>query len=223
MLATLVLIFVALAQVPPADALKDWPDRWRDQILLSNGLSIGSNRSVHRELGATDEQARTLGALTALARDRFLADMHAPDDPRPGAEAARLEGRMSRAASEFRDALDQVLRPEQVRRYEQLAVRAAGVAALSVPRVRAALRPTDEQVARIRALEEEIDAAWLEAMGEVIEIEGGRRMDLSRVVDLSRRLVIEFEASLEPKQRAAWEALAGDPFELEEEPVVEPR
>lgn len=179
---------------------------------LPKTWEIASDRPVHRELGLSDEQARALGALTALVRDRYRVDQAKLDGRKDlllGEIAARRAALLGRAEADTRDVLGQVLRPEQVARFDQLVIRIDGLDAFSSAEVRAAL-----------ALDAKQEARLVELRAELLNVRGDFRLREAR--RLSCRLVAKIEALLTPRQRAAWSKLAGEPFDPGDDPVVEP-
>lgn len=217
MLAPILLAWTLLAQTPPAGAAGGPPPA--PDTLAIGGWHLPRNLSVLAELKASNEQARALEALIPVVSARYKAAMDGvfalpPEQVGPRARALTLG-----ADAELRGVLNQVLRPEQVARYDQLVLRAAGFRAFSAIRVRAALKLTNEQEAKLVKIAKELDAAW----DGVEESKGSSDAAHARLAELNRRAVDEFQPLMSPEQKAAWQGLVGEAFELEEDPVAEPR
>lgn len=205
-------VVAALIAATPARAQPAAP-------LGGGGWILLGNKSVQRELKATEDQARALEAHLAVAQQRLAFELKNAADLPPAERATRIRAAMGDSDAKLHAALAEVLRPEQVERFDQVALPVAGLGAFSVERVRAALRLDRDQAARIDELQSRYRDATLGLRGVV----GGERQSaLERLAATQRRLVVEAEAALTPEQGAAWKALAGEPFELETDPIVLP-
>lgn len=216
MIAAIFLACSLLGQEAP-----DKPAAGPDPLALAS-WHLATNRSVLRELGASEEQARALAALVPVLEARHKAVLSlAARQPRDR-RREMMHAQLAESIEEFGRVMRRVLTPEQVRRYGQLSLRSQGLDAFAAGHVRPALKLTVEQQARLGDLEATLRAAMFKVEGQEANPEA-REAAFAAAVALDRKLVREFEALLSPEQRATWKALAGEPFELEEDPVVEPR
>jgi RNA polymerase sigma factor (sigma-70 family) len=165
--------------------------------------------------GKIDEVVREADRLNQEAFDRIaegrasgwrdqpplLPVMQPPEQPL----WTRIEGDRCQA---LRKALPDILTPEQVRRFYQLQLHAAGLMAFFNPDVEKALALTDEQKARIRAI-------GLDTQPEDLEVgpAGVRRNPFNYPFLRHLRRIPRVLEVLDPDQRKKWSDLLGsDPF-----------
>ena len=114
--------------------------------------------------------------------------------------------------------LDGILKPEQIKRFDQIDVQQAGVDAFEMTRVREALKLTDEQKARFRLIGQNMRDALLGAIGDFNEVKKDPQAAIGKAIEAHARALAECLAAMTDDQKATWKDLTGEPFVI----VVEP-
>jgi hypothetical protein len=176
---------------------------------------------VRTELALTPEQVAQLDAIPAAA----AASQQELRDKLAAAEQARSnqEKAVSKAV---RDAEEKVLvpllSPDQARRYGQIVVQRAGLAAFEAPAVLAALKLTDADKAAVSKLAAAEIAAVAKAVAELqAEARTSEALQAAnkKSAELRTQGIAKLVASLPPAAQKLWGDLIGPPFAY----VADPR
>lgn len=166
---------------------------------------------VQKELKLNEDQLFKVREVMHDVRQRHRGELEHIKLPlqEPSAKGRDIFKKIS---EETRQGLDAVLRPEQLKRLDQIHVQLAGIQAFSDPRVEKALRLTEEQKRQIRTIRGEASRGFSSSpRGNLTEI-------LKKATVLRKELVQKAVAVLTPSQRQAWKELTGEPFEIKIEP-----
>jgi hypothetical protein len=175
--------------------------------------------TVRNDLGLSKEQVARAEKVRAEVKNRNEE------------ERARLHQRLLKnsqktltlakeEADERIRAIDEVLRPEQRRRLEQIALQVRGPAAFLDPKVQAALKLTDRQKEAVTDILERAHATYRElnrearpeaAQSSRQRMQAKRRQSAAVVMEALARL----EAGLTDEQRTIWKGMTGAPAGLE--------
>jgi len=175
------------------------------------GPMLLGNAGVQQELKATDAQKEKLEALAQelgqKQREEFgkLQDLSQDERREKMAELSRSIN------VEMRRSLNDVLKADQLKRFEQIQLQQAGMAAFATPRVETELKLTADQKSQIRQLEEE----QRQAMGEAFR--GGqsdRAAAMQKLTQLRKQGMEKVQALLTEDQKKSWKDLTGEPFEV---------
>jgi Spy/CpxP family protein refolding chaperone len=156
-------------------------------------------KSVQGELKTTPEQNQKIHAFADKQWKKVKAMKGSSESERD-----REFERMAKANQEF---LQNTLRPEQVKRLNEIAMQVAGLLWLMRSDVTSALNLTDEQKQKIRELHREARKEAQEALrseNQAVEEEKFREMRQTN----RRRLM----SVLTDEQKAKWKEMAGQPF-----------
>lgn len=189
----------------------------------ASAQSLLTNRSIHAELKVTDEQARKLDALDqelqaeSRERARKLRDLPVEERRKKAQEGSRQRG------DELRRKMAEILGPEQVKRFNQIATQNAGFAAFTIlPEVRERLKFTEDQAAKI------------EEIGDDLSRMGGPQSALRKKFlddpqgmrkksdEATKAAVAKVIALMTDEQKKAWADLTGPPFQVKREPIPAP-
>ncbi len=177
--------------------------------------------SVHRELRATPEQVRKLDALSADWQKRGQAAAAQLRDIPKKERSARLEEMQQAAGEAFRKGLAEALKPEQLKRFEQIEVQQVGVAAFQMPRVVEALKLTDDQRAQVRGINAEMTTAVRDASRTAPrggDVRKGAEALYHKLMPIRAEALAKCLAALTDEQKATWKDLNGEPFVIMVEP-----
>jgi type II secretory pathway component GspD/PulD (secretin) len=155
-------------------------------------LSLASEDAVAKQIGLTDEIRRDLRAVINRREDEAIPIALRIKDLPPAEQTTKLAPFV---AESERLGLA-LLNDDQRRKLEQVRISRAGLATLAEPQVAEQLKLTDEQKAKVATLAVDRTAAL--SKGDAAQRRAARD-------EYERQLA----AVLEPAQRAAWEALAG--------------
>jgi Spy/CpxP family protein refolding chaperone len=179
------------------------------------GAFLLSNKGVQQELKASDAQAEKLDALAQelgqKQREEFkkLQDLSQDEQREKRAELTRSIN------VEMRKSLADILKAEQLKRFEQIQLQQGGTNAFATPRVEEELKLTDAQKSKIR----EINEDQVQAMRDAFQ--GGqsdRAAAMQKIAAIRKQGMEKVVALLSDDQKKAWKDLTGEPFEVRFEP-----
>jgi Spy/CpxP family protein refolding chaperone len=176
------------------------------------GMLLG-NKSVREELKVTEEQGTKLDALSSQLQKERDSKLEGVSSKEERAEKIRELAPAQNAA--LQKGLNEILKPEQVARFEQIQVQTAGAAAFALPRVQEKLKLTDDQKSKIRAIEEEAGQSVREIFQSA---QGDREGAQKKFAELRKETLGKATAVLTDSQKATWKELTGAPFELKVDP-----
>jgi hypothetical protein len=217
--AALVAVGLAFAQEPRRD---EGRDRDRDRGRAREELA----KQVDRLRWAPEDVREVMLLLSPRVRDeldltreqterirrvgREVAEKHR-DDIRKALEA------VIRATSEdMKKELDEILKPQQSKRLEQLAIQFSGPRALVDREFREKLNLTDDQEKKLREIAED----FRESAGELPRGDDPEEREEARekAQSLWRETVKKVAGVLTSEQKAKWKELAGEPFDFDLHP-----
>jgi Spy/CpxP family protein refolding chaperone len=175
------------------------------------GAMLVANKGVQQELKVDDEQAEKLNALAQelgeKQREQFQRLQDVPQDERRD----KMQEISQAMNADLRKSLDKVLKPEQIKRFEQIQLQQAGLSAFATPRVQEELKLSDEQKSKLREINEEQSQAMRSAFqGAQDDREGAMR----KIADLRKQSNEKALAVLTDDQKKTWKDMTGEPFEV---------
>jgi hypothetical protein len=181
----------------------------------AHGQGLLTNKSVQKEIKATDEQLKKIDALArVLTKQRNVERVKLLR-----MEISREERRakMRDLTWEIHDAevkiMADFLKPEQVKRFEQITVQNAGLFAFGVPPVQRRLKLTEQQLANVTAIRDEA----FKHEGSLAELEEkiDKEPELKKKwAVLEKQTMEKLVALMTDEQKATWKDLTGEPFEV---------
>jgi Spy/CpxP family protein refolding chaperone len=178
---------------------------------MGGGAMLLSNKSVQKELKVSDEQAEKLNTLATetMAKNRERLQ---------GLQGEERQSKMREARAELDKSLDGLLKPEQVKRFKQIEIQVGGFMAFNQPRVQEALKLTDDQKEKVRAIGEEIQGA----MPSREDFQSDRETAMKKMAEVQKGAKEKATALLTEDQKASWKELTGEPFDYKPEPPRRP-
>jgi Spy/CpxP family protein refolding chaperone len=176
------------------------------------GLLLLSNKGVQQELKLdaqqTEKVAKYIEESTARRRDQSKA---LSKDERK----AKAQELAKAANAETQKALKDLLKSEQITRFNQIALQQRGVMAFGDPEILGKLKLTSDQTEQARAT---VQSFGTESR-EVFQNNQGNFEEVRKQLDALRKSKMEkVTALLTAEQKATWKELTGEPFEVRFEP-----
>jgi Spy/CpxP family protein refolding chaperone len=180
------------------------------------GALLLANKSVQQELKADEAQAGKLNALAQDQMEKQREQFQKLQDLSPEERREKIQELNRTAGATLRKELEEILKPEQVKRFQQIQFQQMGVlGAATMPRVQETLNLTDEQRTKLRTIQEEQQ----ESARQIRESTGGDfAAAMTKMADLRKKTNEKALAVLTDSQKAAWKDLTGEPFEVRFEP-----
>jgi hypothetical protein len=182
------------------------------------GLMLLTNKSVQQELKADATQAEKLNSFAQGIMEKQREQFQKLQDLSQEERRAKMQEMGQAIGAEVRKGLTDLLKPEQVKRFEQIQLQQMGVlGALVMPRVQEALNPTEDQRSKLRTIQEE----QREAMNELRQSGGGGgdfAAAMQKMNELRKKGNDKAMAVLTDSQKSSWKELTGEPFEVKLEP-----
>lgn len=188
-----------------------WAQRPGFGMMGGGGLQLLANAGVQQELKLDDAQKEKVKAYVeetmAKRREQFQKLQDLPEDER------REKGQeMMRAANEENQkALKDLLKPEQLKRFNQISIQQRGIMAFADPEVRTKMKFSEEQGPEIRTL---MESFGTEAR-EIFQNNQGNFQESRKQLEALRKSKMDKAlALLNDDQKKTWKELTGEPFEV---------
>jgi Spy/CpxP family protein refolding chaperone len=180
------------------------------------GAALLANKGVQKELKADDAQAAKLDALAQDLMEKQRGQFQKLQDLSQDERRAKMQELNQTLGAEIRKGLEEILKPEQAKRYQQIQLQQMGILGAPVmPRVQEALNLSDDQRSKLRTIQEDQQ----QAMREIFQSAGDdRAAAMTKMADLRKKSNEKAMALLTDAQKATWKELTGEPFEVRFEP-----
>ncbi|HEV8062101.1 MAG TPA: hypothetical protein VGP68_19640 [Gemmataceae bacterium] len=169
---------------------------------------------VQKELKLSDEEVTKAKETVTAARDKFKEERDKLNDLDPQERFPKMAEIGAKEAEETYTMLAKDWKPEQVKRLKQLGVQFSvqmqGVQAFMSPAVDKALKLTDDQKEKIRALGGE----QREERTNLFQNGGDPAENQKKMAAMTKEFVGKGMAMLTDDQKKEWKELTGDPFEF---------
>lgn len=217
---TITLGIMALLAAPAAAQRPggQGPGRFGQGMGMPGGLvQLAMAPPVQEELSLSDDQLEKIAPIGEQLRTDMMSRMQeirgqlADLDPEERRERFEQMSREMNVAAKER--LKGVLKPEQLDRLEQIERQQQGVQAFSDPAVVEALKLTEDQQAEIEGILETYRTEVRDAFEAAREAED-RGAVMREMVELRRASMDKAMAVLTDEQRASWDELTGEPFQI---------
>jgi len=174
------------------------------------GMLLG-NKGVQKEIKATDEQVTKLDALASETREKMT-------EARSKLEGLEQDERRQKMTEINREitagimtSLGSILKPEQVKRFEQISLQSSGVMAFSNPKVVEGLKITEEQKEKLKGINESANEQRREIMQG---FQDDREGTMKKLADFNKELLGKVAALMTDDQKKTWKEMTGEPYEV---------
>jgi hypothetical protein len=175
------------------------------------GAMLLNNKSVHEELKVTEDQASKLQTLATEMREKAQADRQGLKDLSQDEQRQKRRELNETHHAALMKGLGEILKPEQVKRFEQIHLQTAGLAALATPSVEKKLGLTDDQKAKLRTIQEDS----VTGMRQIFQDAGqDREAATKKLTELRKENNEKALAVLTDSQKAMWKEMTGAPFQV---------
>jgi Spy/CpxP family protein refolding chaperone len=182
---------------------------------MGGGAMLLSNKSVQGEIKATSEQVEKLNALGEKLSTKQREEGAKIRELDPAERMPKQQELTRTIMADVKSGITDILKPEQVKRFEQLQLQQAGVMAFGMPRVQEGLKLTDEQKTKIRDLNQEFQPKITEAMQGFRD---NREAAMKKLAEIRKEQSEKAMAVLTAEQRTSYKDMTGEPFEIKMEP-----
>lgn len=174
------------------------------------GRPGGEGQPRRRRGGNDDSDARANGP------ERFFVQQEGQPGPREISEEdrARFREQAEARAKKEREELAKILKPEQMKRLEEIRIQQAGPAALNFPDVAEKLKITDEQKEKMGKAREESQAKMRELFTGARD--GDREAARAKIAELRKETEEKVLAVLSEDQKKQFEDMKGKKFDMPE-------
>jgi Spy/CpxP family protein refolding chaperone len=186
-----------------------------------NTLQLLSNKSVQKELKLTDEQIEKATKASTEAREKNRERFQELQNVDQAERQEKMTAMMREMATESKKVSDEILKPEQAKRLDQITLQVQGYRAFSNPETQSKLKLTDEQKNKIKDMGQEAQ----DQMREIFQAggQGGDRAEMQKkMTAFTKELNDKAAALLTSEQKATWKELTGEPFTYVQEQVRRP-
>jgi Spy/CpxP family protein refolding chaperone len=180
-----------------------------------SGAMLLSNKSVQGEIKATSEQVEKLNALGEKLMTKQREEGAKLRDLDPAERMPKQQELTRTIMADVKTGITDILKAEQVKRFEQLQLQQAGVMAFGMPRVQEGLKLTEEQKTKIRDLNQEFQPKMREAMAD---FQNDREGAMKKMAVVRKEQNEKAMAVLTAEQRTSFKDMTGEPFEIKMEP-----
>jgi hypothetical protein len=177
-------------------------------------LALLSNASVHEELKLDAGQIDKAKQVAALARQDLTTARHSLQRLDGEEQAKKGRERTAKIYADAHKAVNEFMKPEQVKRLNEITHQVQGAKAFTDEQVQRHLKLTDVQKSDI----EEINRQEMHEMRSIFQDNrGDPEGAMKKMADLHKQTLSKAEAKLTPTQLESWKNLCGAPFEIKYE------
>jgi len=166
------------------------------------GGMLLTNKGVQQELKVSDEQATKLSALAEEQRTKGQELRAKLQDLSQEERQAKMQEYQRTSGADLQKSLGTILKPEQLKRYNQIQTQQAGVNAFATPRVQEAMKLTDDQRSKIREISQELqETSRGQFQGLQNASDDERQAAMKKLADNRRAALDKVHASSPPTRR----------------------
>ncbi len=181
------------------------------------GLNLLTNKSVQKELKLTDEQIEKATKASVELTEKFAERRAELRDMEPAERQEKSAAMNNEIGVESKKAMEVILKPEQTKRFDQIALQAQGYRAFNMPQTQTKLKLTDEQKTKIKEMADEAQAQMREIF-QSAQNGGDRAEMMKKMTELNKTMNEKGASMLTDDQKKSWKDMTGEPFTVVQEP-----
>ena len=178
---------------------------------MGQDAALLSNEGVQKELKLDTSQTEKVTALATQTREKMTAERQKLADlsQEERAEKSRQIGKSIH--DDVKKSLGDILKPDQLKRYEQISLQTRGYQALADPEIQSKLKLSDDQKSKLK----DLATAAQEKMTELRPgFQSDREGTMAKMAELRKDTMTKSAALLSESQKSTWKELTGEPFEV---------
>jgi Spy/CpxP family protein refolding chaperone len=166
-------------------------------------LFLLTQKSVQEELKMSEDQVKKVTELEAKQREAFqgLRDLSREERQKKFQEMAK----------ENEKAIGEILKEDQLKRVKQISLQQQGLRALGNPEVAGALKLSDEQKDKVKAIQDEAGKEMRALFGAGLDRDEARK----KMEEIRKATEEKLTGVLTDEQKTKWKELQGEPFKGE--------
>jgi len=178
-------------------------------------VNLLTNASVQKELKLDTAQVEKATELASKTREKMTSIREQVGDLQGQERMTKTQELMKPINEENMKAVAAFLKPEQVKRLQQIELQQRGATALSDPVVAKKLSITDEQAAKVKT----ILADQQSEMGEIRQAAGNDfAAMMPKITALRKETDTKVMALMTEDQKKTWKEMTGEPFTIVQQP-----
>jgi hypothetical protein len=178
---------------------------------MGGGMLLG-NEGVQKEIKATSEQVEKLQKLSESMREKGRVEFEKYQDLSQEERREKMQAFAKSMNEDMNKELKEILKPDQLKRFNQIALQTRGAQAFSDPEIQAKLEFTADQKDKIKEIQEDSN----KKMQEIREAnQGDFQAMMPKFQALRKETSEKATAVLTDSQKKTWKELTGEPFEVQ--------
>lgn len=179
---------------------------------FGGGAMLLANSGVQAELKMTDEQKEKAKKFAEEMFAKAGEQRRSIGDPQSEEGRKKLQELRKKMAEESDKAIKEILKPEQLKRLNQISLQQRGVGGFADEKVQAALKLNDEQKGKLKDLADQTR----KEEGEIFQqgAQGNREEAAKKRAELRKSSMEKALGILNDEQKKAWKELTGEPYEV---------
>ena len=192
---------------------------------LVTPLALLQSKTVREEVKITEDQTEKLKEAATSLREKVGTAMREAMKDLDQSDRQAMQKAMAKAQSEtsalvYKE-LDGVLKPEQVTRMKQIEVQANGLMAFGIPRVKDALKITEDQAEKLKPIQQDAGKEMRDLGEEYGSQFGQPPADADKAKEFAKKsgmitkdAMTKVLAIMTDEQKAEYKKLAGEPVDV---------
>jgi len=171
-----------------------------------------SNKGVQKELKLDDEQVKKVETLSTELREKMTGLREKLQDVPQEERGEKMRELMKPINDDMKKSLAGILKPEQVKRLDQIQLQQQGVNAFADPETAKKLNLTDEQKDKLKGIVEDHRSQQRELFQG---FQNDREGTMKKIQDLNKETMGKVTGLLTADQKATWKEMTGEPFTVQ--------
>ena len=176
------------------------------------GIRLYTNKSVQKELKLTEDQTKKVNETVADLGEKYQDRLQ---EARSSQDFPQMQKLNQEMVADARKALADTLKPEQSKRFGEIALQQMGVQAFGNPMVMKTIKLTDDQTSKVTTLQTEMRDKMMELRQG---FQDDREGTMKKMADLRTEMLGKAVALLTDDQKKSWKDMIGEPFEVKPDP-----
>jgi len=176
--------------------------------MMGGGLNLLTDKAVQKELKLSDEQVEKATKAATEQREKMTEMRQELQGLDQAERQEKMTAMMKEMATSSKKVTDDLLKPEQKKRYDQLVLQRQGVGAFASEDVQSKLKFTDEQKNKVK----DINESMREQMRDLFQPGGDQAENQKKMTALQKETSEKIMAVLTDDQKKSWKDMTGEAF-----------